>query len=31
VTLFALLEMHKRGEATWKQKDVFGSITIEAA
>jgi segregation and condensation protein A len=31
VTLFALLEMHKRGEATWKQKETFGSITIEAS
>jgi segregation and condensation protein A len=31
VTLFALLEMHKRGEATWRQSDTFGSITIEAA
>jgi segregation and condensation protein A len=29
VTLFALLEMHKRGEATWTQKDTFGAITIE--
>ena len=31
VTLFALLELHKRGEATWEQADVFGPITIEAA
>jgi segregation and condensation protein A len=31
VTLFALLEMHKRGEATWSQRDTFGRITIEAA
>jgi segregation and condensation protein A len=30
VTLFALLEMHKRGEATWTQKDTFGPITVEA-
>jgi segregation and condensation protein A len=30
VTLFALLEMHKRGEATWKQKETFGPIRIEA-
>ncbi len=29
VTLFALLEMHKRGEATWKQKDLFGPIEVE--
>jgi segregation and condensation protein A len=31
VTLFALLELHKRGEATWKQKDTFGEIRIEAS
>jgi len=30
VTLFALLELHKRGEATWEQKDTFGPIRIEA-
>jgi segregation and condensation protein A len=29
VTLFALLEMHKRGEATWTQKQTFGPITVE--
>jgi len=28
VTLFALLEMHKRGEATWGQRETFGPITI---
>ncbi|HEX2468382.1 MAG TPA: segregation/condensation protein A [Solirubrobacterales bacterium] len=28
VTLFALLEMHKRGEATWNQKQTFGPIEI---
>jgi segregation and condensation protein A len=28
VTLFALLEMHKRGEATWSQKRTFGPIEI---
>jgi segregation and condensation protein A len=28
VTLFALLEMHKLGEATWEQRDVFGPIEI---
>jgi segregation and condensation protein A len=28
VTLFALLEMHKRGEATWKQRKTFGPIVI---
>jgi segregation and condensation protein A len=31
VTLFALLEMHKRGEATWDQDDVFGAITVKSA
>jgi segregation and condensation protein A len=31
VTLFALLELHKRGEASWSQDDIFGAITIEAA
>jgi len=29
VTLFALLEMYKRGEATWKQKELFGPIEVE--
>jgi segregation and condensation protein A len=29
VTLFALLELHKRGEATWEQAQPFGEITIE--
>jgi segregation and condensation protein A len=28
VTIFALLEMHKRGEATWEQNELFGPITI---
>lgn len=28
VTLFALLEMHRRGEATWSQKDTFGPIEV---
>jgi segregation and condensation protein A len=28
VTLFALLEMHKRGEARWEQGGMFGPITI---
>jgi segregation and condensation protein A len=31
VTLFALLEMHKRGEATWQQTDLFGPIHIKTA
>ena len=30
VTLFALLEMHKRGEASWTQNDTFGPIHVEA-
>jgi segregation and condensation protein A len=30
VTLFALLEMHKNGEATWSQRELFGPIEIEA-
>jgi segregation and condensation protein A len=30
VTLFALLEMHKKGEATWEQREVFGPIEITA-
>lgn len=29
VTLFALLELHKRGEATWTQDEPFGDIQIE--
>jgi segregation and condensation protein A len=29
VTLFALLEMHKRGEATWRQEELFGPIEVE--
>jgi segregation and condensation protein A len=28
VTLFAMLEMHKRGEATWHQRKAFGPITV---
>ena len=31
VTLFALLELYKQGEATWTQDEPFGEITIEAA
>ena len=30
VTLFALLEMHKRGEVTWTQKELFGPIEVTA-
>ncbi|MSO40565.1 MAG: chromosome segregation protein ScpA [Solirubrobacterales bacterium] len=28
VTLFALLEMHRRGEASWTQKETFGPIEV---
>jgi segregation and condensation protein A len=28
VTLFALLEMHKRGEANWEQRELFGPIRV---
>ena len=30
VTLFALLELYKRGEADWRQTESFGEVTIEA-
>ncbi len=30
VTLFALLELYKRGEADWRQPESFGEIEIEA-
>lgn len=30
VTIFALLEMHKKGEATWNQGQIFGPIEIVA-
>jgi segregation and condensation protein A len=30
VTLFALLELYKQGEATWIQDEAFGEITIES-
>ncbi len=30
VTIFALLEMHKKGEATWSSADNFGPISITA-
>ena len=29
-TLFALLELHKQGEATWRQDRPFGEIEIAA-
>jgi segregation and condensation protein A len=28
ITLFALLELYKRGEASWEQADNFGEITV---
>ncbi len=31
MTLFALLELHRRGEATWSQKDTFGPIEVKAS
>jgi segregation and condensation protein A len=31
VTLFALLEMYKQGEATWTQPEPFGEISIAAS
>ncbi len=30
VTIFALLEMHKRGEATWEQDETFGPIRVRS-
>jgi segregation and condensation protein A len=30
-TLFALLELHKRGEADWEQDESFGEIAVHAA
>ena len=30
VTIFALLELHKRGEATWEQDGLFGPIRISS-
>ena len=31
MTLFALLELYKRGEAGWEQPEPFGDITIHTA
>jgi segregation and condensation protein A len=31
VTLFALLELYKRGEADWRQDESFGEIAVSAA
>jgi segregation and condensation protein A len=30
VTVFALLELYKRGEAAWEQDEPFGPITVRA-
>ena len=30
VTLFALLELYKRGEADWEQEESFGEIAVHA-
>ena len=30
VTLFALLELYKRGEAVWEQEESFGEIAVHA-
>jgi segregation and condensation protein A len=30
VTVFALLELYKRGEAAWEQDEPFGPITVSA-
>ncbi len=31
VTVFALLELYKRGEAGWEQAEPFGEITVRAS
>jgi segregation and condensation protein A len=31
VTLFALLEMHRKGEATWEQRKAFGPIEVKVS
>ena len=31
VTLFALLELHRKGEATWEQREAFGPIEIRSS
>jgi segregation and condensation protein A len=31
VTIWALLELYKQGEATWEQEDCFGEIRVVAA
>jgi segregation and condensation protein A len=31
ITLFALLELYRRGEATWEQEEPFGAIAVSGA
>jgi segregation and condensation protein A len=31
VTLFALLELHRRGEASWTQEETFGPIEVQSS
>jgi segregation and condensation protein A len=31
VTIFALLELYRRGEATWEQRETFGAIRVRKA
>jgi segregation and condensation protein A len=31
VTVFALLELYKRGEAWWEQGECFGEVAVHAA
>ena len=31
MTLFAVLELYKQGELTWRQEEPFGEITIASA
>jgi segregation and condensation protein A len=30
ITLYALLELYKRGEASWDQDEPFGDVTVTA-
>jgi segregation and condensation protein A len=31
VTLYALLELYKRGEADWEQEECFGEVTVSTS
>ena len=31
MTIFALLELYKRGEAEWEQEEPFGEIMVNAS